>query len=77
MRITKTVLSLPEDAVPIVAAHNGPTGLGGDAWSICGADFKPRAGGLLIGMLLFLQNPCSGLEKKTVHHYGVAMCVNL
>ena len=43
-RIADTVLSLPEDTVPIMAAHNGPTNLGSDAWSISGVDFKPGAG---------------------------------
>ena len=56
-RIKETLLSLPEDVVPIVAAHNGPTGLGRDAWSICGVDFKPGAGGLLVVHALVLAEP--------------------
>lgn len=43
-RIADTVLSLPEDTVPVLAAHNGPTNLGSQAWSISGVDFKPGAG---------------------------------
>ena len=43
-RIAETVLSVPEDTVPIVVAHNGPTNLGSEQWSICGVDFRSRAG---------------------------------
>jgi hypothetical protein len=69
-RIAETVLSLPKDTVPIVAAHNGPTGLGRDAWSICGVDFRPCAGAPT-SMVLSLQNPsCKPVEDSA--NYDVA-----
>lgn len=43
-RIAETVLSVPEDTVPVLVAHNGPKHLGSNPWSISGVDFRPRAG---------------------------------
>ena len=51
-RIAETVLSVPEDTVPIVVAHNGPTNLGSEPWSICGVDFRRHAGSRLSCLLL-------------------------
>lgn len=46
-RIAETVLSVPDDTVPVLIAHNGPKHLGSNPWSISGVDFRPRAGGPL------------------------------
>ncbi|BDA43788.1 hypothetical protein COCOBI_04-8050 [Coccomyxa sp. Obi] len=43
-RIAAAVTSQPCNNVVIVAAHNGPSGLGSLHHNICGADFKPKAG---------------------------------
>ncbi|CAL8468258.1 g7797 [Coccomyxa elongata] len=43
-RIAAAVTSQPPDSVVIVAAHNGPSGLGTLHHNICGADFRPKAG---------------------------------
>ncbi len=45
-RIAALVTSQPPDNVVIVAAHNGPFGLGALHHNICGADFRPKAGSL-------------------------------
>lgn len=37
-------MSQPKENVVIMAAHNGPTGLGESHHDICGADFLPSAG---------------------------------
>ncbi len=44
-RIAAAVKSQPSDNVVIVAAHNGPFGLGSLHHNICGADFKLKKAG--------------------------------
>ncbi|EIE19271.1 metallophosphoesterase, partial [Coccomyxa subellipsoidea C-169] len=43
-RIAQAVKTQPQENTVIVAAHNGPSGLGSSHHDICGADFKPKAG---------------------------------
>ena len=59
-RIAAAVKSQPSDNVVIVAAHNGPFGLGSLHHNICGADFKPKKAG----------NPCADFffRWKNIHH---------
>ena len=54
-RIAEAVLSQPQGNTVIVAAHNGPSGLGSCHHDICGADFRPKAGAF--SLHFFVQKP--------------------
>ena len=43
-RIAAAAASQPEGCVRVVAAHNGPAGLGGSRHDICGVDWLPGEG---------------------------------
>ncbi|CAI7810765.1 unnamed protein product [Closterium sp. NIES-53] len=41
-KITETIRAAPESHSVVVLAHNGPAGLGSNAWDICGKDFPSK-----------------------------------
>ena len=64
-RITQAVAAQPPSHVVIVAAHNGPTGLGTQQHAICGADFLARGGALCSGPSCMRQaGMLSGLVQR-------------
>ena len=44
-RIASMIRQVPEDAVLVMVAHNGPAGLGDQPHDICGVDWRSQGGG--------------------------------
>ena len=72
-RIAQAVKTQPQENTVIVAAHNGPSGLGSSHHDICGADFKPKAGAAsissnVIGIHHFISTISRRLQSSTGCH---------
>lgn len=73
-RIAQAITAQPSSHAVVVAAHNGPTGLGVQQHSICGADFLFHGGALRSSCLPFADSlHASGqCRSRPFHHCEAA-----